>query len=143
MLGDLLGDLIGGIGPCPGTSPDRPSLARLLAGAEPAFRDALTESFAGLELCDHNLLRFHYFHGLSVDRLAEVLCTSRGAVTRQLARIRARLLRDTRRHLAARLRLTRDELDRLIDVARDRLDRMIARILHAPPAWPSWRRPAL
>ena len=118
-----------------GADPDmlqRPSLARLLLGAELAFRDALTESMARLELCDRNLLRFHYFHGLSVERLAEVLCTPQSAVARQLARIRERLLRDTRKRLAARLALTRGELDRLIGVARDRLDWMIARILQTP-----------
>jgi RNA polymerase sigma-70 factor (ECF subfamily) len=130
------------IGWCTDTSLERPSLARLLDAAEPAFRDALTESFARLELCDRNLLRFHYFHGLSADRLAEVLCTPRAQVARQLARIRERLLRDSRRHLAARQPLSRDELDRLLAVARQRLDWMIVRILHAPPRAPAPPRDA-
>lgn len=121
------------IAPCGVEPPEHPSLDRVPAGAEPAFRDALTRSFHGLELCDRNVLRFHYFHGLTVDQLADVLCSHRGTVIRQLARIRERMLRETRRHLAARLRLDRSELDRLLDVVRRRFDLAIARLLRARP----------
>jgi RNA polymerase sigma-70 factor len=118
---------------CPAAS-DRPltereSLARLLDGEEPAFRDALTTSLDELELCDRNMLRFHYFHGLNVDQLASVSCSHRGAVVRQLARIRERLLRNTRRALAVRLRLDRRQLDGLLEVVRGRLDLALTRIL--------------
>src|SRR5512140_2453484 len=91
--------------------------ARFLVGAEAAFRAALTGSLEALELCDRNMLRFHYFHGLSVDQLADMFCLHRAAVIRQLARIRERMLRDTRRGLAVRLPLGRHELDQLMDVA--------------------------
>jgi RNA polymerase sigma-70 factor len=111
--------------------PERPSQRRLLAGAEAAFRDALVESIEGLELCDRNLLGFHYFHGLTVDQLAEMYSCPRAAVARQLARIRERMLRDTRRGLAARLRLDKPELDRLLDVARSRFDLAITRVLRS------------
>jgi RNA polymerase sigma-70 factor len=104
---------------------------RLLAGAEAAFRDALLESFDGLELCDRNLLRFHYFHGLGVDQLAEMFSSHRASLLRQLARIRERVLRDTRRGLAARLPLDKHQLDRLLDVARARFDLAIARVLRS------------
>lgn len=113
----------------PPRSTERASSPRLVAGTEAAFRDALTESFDRLELCDRNMLRFHYFRGLNVDQLARLFCSHPGAVARQLARLRERLLRDTRRGLAARLDLDKPELDRLIDVARGRFDRAIARIL--------------
>ena len=105
------------------------SMDVMWAGAEAAFRDALTESLDRLEVCDRNLLRFHYFHGLRVDQLARVRCSPRTAVVRQLARIRERLLRDTRRGLAARLELDHHGLDRVVDVARSRLDLALARIL--------------
>jgi RNA polymerase sigma-70 factor, ECF subfamily len=107
------------------------SLDGMLAGAEAAFRDALTESFHGLELCDRNVLRFHYFHGLTVDQLEDVLCSHRAVVVRQLARIRERMLRETRRSLAARLRLERCALDQLLDVARQRFDLAITRLLRS------------
>jgi len=102
--------------------PEPPVPARFLVGAEAAFRGALTDSLEALELCDRNMLRFHYFHGLRVDQLADMFCIHRTAVIRQLAKIRERMLRDTRRGLAERLRLDRHELDHLIDVARRRFD---------------------
>jgi RNA polymerase sigma-70 factor (ECF subfamily) len=110
---------------------ERPAPARFLIDAEAAFRDALLESFEGLALCDRNMLRFHYFHGLGVDQLAELCCSHRPAVVRQLARIRERMLRDARRGLAARLPLDRHQLDRLLEVARGRFDLAITRILRA------------
>jgi hypothetical protein len=102
---------------------------RRLLSVEAAFRGALTESFEGLALCDSNMLRFHYSHGLTVDRLADMFSHHRAAVVRRLAKIRERMLRDTRRGLAARLSLDKHELDHLIDIARDRFDIAIARIL--------------
>ncbi len=109
--------------------PERASRARFAMGAEAAFRDALTDSLEGLELCDRNMLRFHYFHGFSVDQLADVFCSHRAAVVRQLARIRERVLRDTRRGLAVRLQLDKHQLDHLVDLVRSRLDLAIARVL--------------
>ena len=113
------------------STPPPPELAstRLVGGVEAAFRDALTDSFDRLELSDRNMLRFHYARGLPVEQLARLFCSQPGAVSRQLARLRERLLRDTRRGLAARLALEPPELDRLIELARDRFDVALARIL--------------
>jgi RNA polymerase sigma-70 factor len=111
----------------PGSEPAIP--ARFLGSTEAAFRDALTDSLESLALCDRNMLRFHYFHGLGVDQLAELFCSQRAAVVRQLARIRERVLRDTRRGLAARLPVDRLQLDHLVDLARSRLDLAITRVL--------------
>jgi transposase len=104
---------------------------RLLVGAEAAFRDALIESIEGLELCDRNLLRFLYVHGLGIDQLAEMFSSHRAAVLRQVGRIRERVLRDTRRGLAIRLALDNHQLDRLLDVARARFDLALARVLRS------------
>jgi RNA polymerase sigma-70 factor len=109
--------------------PERVRLVLLPAGAEAAFRDALVESLAGLPLCDRNLLRFHYFHGLGADQLAEMFSSHRTAVLRQLGRIRERMLRDVRRGLAARLSLDKPQFDRLFDLARDRFDLAVTRVL--------------
>jgi hypothetical protein len=118
------------IATCRVSQSEPPSLDRI-PGVEAAFRDALTESFHGLELCDRNVLRFHYFHRLTVDQLADVLRSHRAAVIRQLARIRERILRETRRTLAARLMLERHELDQLHDVARQRFDLAITWLLRS------------
>lgn len=105
--------------------------ARSPTGVEAAFRDALLASFDALELCDRNLLRFHYFHGVAVEQLADMFSTPRATVARRLARIRERLLRDTRRGLALRLELDGHGLDRLLEVARERFDLAIARSLRS------------
>jgi RNA polymerase sigma-70 factor (ECF subfamily) len=102
-------------------------------GAEAAFRDALLDSLADLPLGDRNVLRFHHFHGLTVDQLARVLCSRRGEVVRLLSRIRERLVRDVRRRLADRLALDRRALDRLTALMRGRLDLAIAEVLRAVP----------
>lgn len=107
---------------------EQPS-ARVSVDAEAAFRRALTDSFEGLEVCDRNMLQFHYFHGLTLDQLADMFCRHRATVSRQLAKIRERMLRDIRRGLSARLQLDKHEFDRLFDIARSRFDLAITRIL--------------
>jgi RNA polymerase sigma-70 factor len=109
--------------------PERPTPARLLVEAEAALRGALTESLDRLALCDRNMLRFHYFHGLTVDQLADMFCSSRAVVVRQLARIRERMLRDTQRGLAARIPLDKPEFERLVDLVRRRFDLALTRVL--------------
>ncbi|HEY6177463.1 MAG TPA: hypothetical protein VIX73_23565 [Kofleriaceae bacterium] len=127
-----------------------PVLPEPRRGVESAFRDAVTDSVERLELCDKNLITFHYFHGLGVDQLSEMFAIPRAGMVRQLARIRERLLRDIRRGLAARLPLDRlrapsgsaarpggagacdrAELDRLLELARRRFDLVITRVLRA------------
>jgi hypothetical protein len=102
---------------------------------EPAFRDAVTDCVARLELCDRNLITFHYVHGVGVDQLCEMFSMPRTGMVRQLARIRERELRDLRRSLAARQPLDgneiSDEIDRLLELARRRFDHVIARVLRA------------
>jgi DNA-directed RNA polymerase specialized sigma24 family protein len=107
------------------------SQTRLMARTEVAFRDALIEAFESLDLCDRNLLRFHYFRGLGTGQLADMFSTQPAAIARQLSRIRERVLRDTRRRLAARLPLDRGQLDHLIDLARDGFAPAIARVLRS------------
>jgi RNA polymerase sigma-70 factor, ECF subfamily len=115
----------------PARSPEAARQARFLAETDAAFRAALTESVESLAVCDRNMLRFHYFHGLSIDQLAGMFCSHRASVVRQLGRIRERVLRDLRRGLAARLSVDRRQLDQLLDVARRQLDAAITRILRA------------
>jgi hypothetical protein len=126
----------------PPSAPEWTARPRIGRGVEAAFRAALLDGIAALELSDRTLVRFHYFHGLGTGQLAEMLGDPRAQVVRRLARIRERLLRDTRRGLAARLALERSEtggsaprgtdrraLDQLIERARGRFDLAIARVL--------------
>lgn len=93
-------------------------------GLEAAFRGALAASLHGLALADRNLLRFHHQHGLAVEQLAHVLCSSPAAVSRQLARVHARVLRELRRRLADRI--PAGQVDRILAIAHDRLGHAIA-----------------
>jgi len=111
----------------PSSDPASPAPDR--RSAESAFREAVTDCVERLELCDRNLITFHYFHGVGVDQLSEMFSIPRAGMVRQLARIRERMLRDLRRSLAARLPLDRGELDRLLELARRRFDHVIARVL--------------
>jgi len=96
-------------------------------GIEAAVRAALADSLTGLALCDQNLLTFHHDRGLGVEPLARLLGISAGAVSRQLARIHARVLRDVRRRLAPRL--AADQLDRVLAIVQGRLGHAIACVL--------------
>lgn len=112
----------------PPSAPEWTTPPRIGRGVESAFRDALLDGVAGLELSDRTLVRFHYFHGLGTGQLAAMLGDPRAQIVRRLARIRERLLRDTRRGLAAR-GIDHRALDPLIERARDRFDLAIARVL--------------
>ena len=107
--------------------PANPTLWK--AQVDAAFREALVASLDALELRDRNFVRFHYFHGLTVERLAGMLHVPQAAVVRQRQRIRERVLADTRRRLARRL--PANTVDRLIDIARERLDLTIGCVLRS------------
>jgi RNA polymerase sigma-70 factor (ECF subfamily) len=110
-------------------APPSPEHALIAARAEAAFRGALTRSLSALAPDDRNLLRFHYFHGFTIDQLATQFQRHRATVIRQLNRIRACILVETRKQLAQDLRLAPAELDHWIDAARSRFELTISRVL--------------
>lgn len=90
-----------------------------------AFRDAL----AALQPEQRNVLRLHYVHGLSIDKLGGVLRVHRSSAARRIAKARQDLLSGTRRNLHARLSIDRREFDQLMGLVASRLDLSIERIL--------------
>lgn len=90
-----------------------------------AFRDAL----AALQPEQRNVLRLHYVHGLSIDKLGGVLRVHRSSAARRIAKARADLLSGTRRLLHARLSIDRREFDQLMGLVASRLDLSIERFL--------------
>ncbi len=90
-----------------------------------AFRDAL----AALQPEQRNVLRLHYVHGLSIDKLGGVLRVHRSNAARRIAKARADLLSGTRRLLHARLSIDRREFDQLMGLVASRLDLSIERFL--------------
>lgn len=92
-----------------------------------AFRDALAE----LKPEQRNVLRLHYIHGLSIDKLGAVLRVHRSSAARRVARARQDLLSGTRRLLHARLSIDRREFDQLMGLVASRIDLSIERFLAA------------
>ncbi|MCR9164678.1 MAG: sigma-70 family RNA polymerase sigma factor [Nannocystaceae bacterium] len=90
-----------------------------------AFRDAL----AALQPEQRNVLRLHYVHGLSIDKLGGALRVHRSSAARRIAKARQDLLSGTRRLLHARLSIDRREFDHLMGLVASRLDLSIERFL--------------
>ncbi|MEM6293029.1 MAG: sigma-70 family RNA polymerase sigma factor [Myxococcota bacterium] len=90
-----------------------------------AFKDAL----AGLAPQQRNVLRLHYVHGLSIDKLGAVLRVHRSNAARRIAKARQDLLSGTRRLLHARLSIDRLEFDQLMGLIASRIDLSIERFL--------------
>ncbi len=90
-----------------------------------AFQDALAQ----LTAAQRNVLRLHYVHGLSIDRLGKVLQVHRSNAARRVAKARDALLSGTRRLLHARLSIDRREFDQLMALVASRIDLSIERFL--------------
>lgn len=111
-----------------GTGPDMLAFRQQYrAQFSSAFRDAL----AALTPEQRNVLRLHYVHGLSVDKLGGVLRVHRSNAARRVAKARQELLSGTRRLLHARLSIDRREFDQLMGLVASRLDLSIERYLAA------------
>lgn len=95
------------------------------------FGDAFQDALAALTPEQRNVLRLHYVHGLSVDKLGAVLRLHRSNAARRVAKARQDLLSGTRRLLHARLSIDRREFDQLMGLVASRLDLSIERFLAA------------
>ncbi len=95
------------------------------------FSDAFRDALAALTPEQRNVLRLHYIHGLSIDKLGAVLRVHRSSAARRVAKARQDLLSGTRRLLHARLSIDRREFDQLMGLIASRLDLSIERFLAA------------
>ncbi|MGH1340097.1 MAG: sigma-70 family RNA polymerase sigma factor [Nannocystales bacterium] len=95
------------------------------------FSAAFQDSLASLKPEQRNVLRLHYVHGLSVDKLGAVLRVHRSSAARRVAKARGDLLSGTRRLLHTRLSIDRQEFDQLMGLVASRLDLSIERFLAA------------
>ncbi|HLK37307.1 MAG TPA: sigma-70 family RNA polymerase sigma factor [Polyangiaceae bacterium] len=86
-----------------------------------AYRVALRDALAGLEVEDRNLVRLHYLDGLNLEGIAEVLHVSRATIGRRVVAVRRLILEETNRLLRERLRATPAELESLLKLVRSRL----------------------
>lgn len=108
------------------TSPEMGLLKRQF---REAFAQAFRQSLAELEPEARNLLRHHYFHGLTFAQLADLYGQSRSAVGRRIEKARARLLTATRRRLAAVLSTTKEEFEQLMALVASQIELSLERHL--------------
>ena len=87
-----------------------------------AFRDAFAESLVELDYDARVLLRHHYVHGLSIDKLSALHRIHRATAARRLAKSRETLLQGTRRRLLTTLRVDSDELDSIMRLIASHLE---------------------
>jgi RNA polymerase sigma-70 factor (ECF subfamily) len=91
--------------------------------------EALRKVVAGLSERERALLRLHYFHGFTMDRLALMYGDSRSGVARKVAQARQLLLEGVQAELAGRLRHDALALESLLGLVRSQLDVSLHRLL--------------
>jgi RNA polymerase sigma-70 factor (ECF subfamily) len=110
---------------------DDPELAFFKAHYRHEFCEAFALALAALSSAERNLLREHYLDQLTIDDLAVVHRIHRTTAGRRVAKIRAKLLRETRARLLDRLRIGRSGFDSIMRLIESQLDVSICRLL--PP----------
>ncbi len=99
-----------------------------------AFRNAFGLALAKLDDQERVVLRHHYVHGLSIDKLALLHKIHRATAARRIAKARESLLTHTRRHLLRDLRVTSEELDSIMRLIASNLDASIGGLMSSSDA---------
>ena len=97
------------------------------------FEHALTEAFRRLRTDQRTLLRMYVTDGLTLAELGKLHQVNASTVSRWLARIRERLLKDARQHLSDNLNLRRSEFESLAKVMASALHLSVERLLATGP----------
>ncbi len=94
----------------------------LKASYRDELQEALQLTLAGLPIDERNVMRLHYFDGLSIDEIGSLYKVHRATVARWLMASRETILSETRRILRDRLKLEESELDSVINLVQSRLE---------------------
>lgn len=108
-----------------------PELSLLRARHGPEVSSAVRESVQALTAVQRNLLRLHYFDGLSFDRMGTLFGVNRATACRWVAEARRAVILGTRRRLQEHLGLRESELDALTKLLRSQLDVSLSSLLRA------------
>ncbi|MFP2931337.1 RNA polymerase subunit sigma-70 [Pyxidicoccus sp. 3LG] len=106
-----------------------PEHALLREDARQLLVETLREVVAGLSERERALLRLHYFHGFTMDRLALMYGDSRSGVARKVSLARQLLLEGVQAELAGRLKQDSLALESLLGLVRSQLDISLHRML--------------
>ncbi|RKH47594.1 sigma factor-like helix-turn-helix DNA-binding protein [Corallococcus sicarius] len=116
------------------------AFARMLATGNPEHEllredarqflvEAVRKGVATLSERERALLRLHYFHGFTMDRLALMYGDSRSGVARKVAQARELLLERVHAELATRLKQDTLAVQSLLGLVRSQLDISLHRLL--------------
>ncbi len=94
-----------------------------------AFRKAFASALAELDYDSRVLLRHHYVHTLSIDKLSVLHKIHRATAARRLAKAREMLLVSTRRRLLGDLRVTSEQLDSIMRLIASNLEGSIGGLM--------------
>lgn len=97
----------------------------------PRATEALRDSLRGLSAEQRNLLRLHYFDGLSFERIGALFRVNRATACRRVAEARRVILEQTRRSLREGLSLRESEIDALTKLLRSQIDVSMSSLLEA------------
>lgn len=98
----------------------------------PAVTEAFRDALRSLSAEQRNLLRLHYFEGLSFERIGALFHVNRATACRRVAEARRATLERTRRKLRDELALRESEIDTLTRLLRSQIDVAISSIVNAP-----------
>lgn len=99
-----------------------PDLLYLKEVYRSAFRSAFSQTLAELDYEARVLLRHHYVHGLSIDKLSLLHKIHRATAARRLAKSREELLQGTRTRLLGELQISDDELNSIMRLIASQLE---------------------
>ncbi len=94
-----------------------------------AFRQAFASALIELDYDARVLLRHHYVHALSIDKLSALHKIHRATAARRLAKAREALLGSTRRRLLSELRVTSEELDSIMRLIASNIEGSIGALM--------------
>lgn len=101
----------------------------LRARLGPKVTEAFQGSLRSLSAEQRNLLRLHYFEGLSFERVGALFRVNRATGARRVAEARRTIIEETRRRLRDELGLRQSELDAVTRLLSSQLDVSMSSIL--------------
>jgi len=95
----------------------------------PQLRAAFETVLSALPAKDRNVLRWHFFDGLSTNAIGKLVHVDGSTIRRTLARLRAQIIEETHRRLAETLDASPSELRSLLTLLRSEVDVSVVRYL--------------
>jgi RNA polymerase sigma-70 factor (ECF subfamily) len=112
--------------PAGGTDPELDYLRNHYRGE---LEEALRATLAGLDEREGNVLRLHFFEGMSAPAIATLYRVTERTARRWIVDARERILAETRKRLGQRLGMSPSQLDTLMGLVRSQVEVSIGKFL--------------